>query len=165
MKYFVSIFLSLILSNSVLAASLTEEAVSRGVNPNCITHLNNIEKSFGLNGLNVTFAKPEETKTHPSLHTSTKHFNNGATIFSSTLFPNGESCDVSIVLSTIINNQSCDDITQSRIAADATLKVTKYAEGTYTHIYPESNAYQLVLVATGEQSCVMTESRMMWLGN
>ena len=167
MKYFVSIFFSLfftILSNTVSAASLTDEATSRGINPDCITHLNTIEKSLGLSGLNLTFANPEETTTHPSLHSSTTHFNNGASIFSATLLPNLESCDVSIVLSTFVNNQSCEEVTQTRVATDETLKVERYADGVYTHIYPESNAYQLVLVSTGEQSCAMTESRMMWLG-
>jgi len=168
MKYFAllfSLFVLVILNNTASAASLTDEAVSRGLNQECITHLSRIEQSLGLNGLNLTFANPEETTTRPSLHSSTSHFNNGSRIFSATLSPNATSCDVSLVLSTFINNQSCDEVAQARVSADATLKVAKYAEGTYTHIYPESNAYQLVLVATGGQSCSMTESRMMWLGD
>jgi len=167
MKYFAS-FLTLsfvLLCNTSSAATLTDEAISRGINQNCIIQLNSIEQSLGLNGLNLTFANPEETTTHPSLHSSTMYFNNGASIFSATLSPNENACDVSLVLSTFINNQSCDEVAQTRVAADATLKVAKYAKGTYTHIYPESNTYQLVLVATGEQSCSITETRMIWLGD
>jgi len=156
-----------LITNAVYSGGLTKEAELRGVNSTCIGYLKQIEEPLNLSGLNLTFANPnpEEIKTRPSLHSSTSHFNNGVSIFSATLSPNATSCDVSLVLSTFINNQSCDEVVQARVAADATLKVAKYAEGTYTHIYPESNAYQLVLVATGKQSCSMTESRMMWLGD
>ena len=65
---------------------------------------------------------------------------------------------------TFINNQSCDEIIQARLNEDSSLIINQYVDGSYTHITPESNEYQLILVSTGDNSCTMTESQMMWPG-
>jgi hypothetical protein len=65
---------------------------------------------------------------------------------------------------TVINNQSCNDIAQARLDEDSTINIKTYAEGSYIHLYPESNKYQLILVPTGDFSCAMAESQMLWPG-
>ena len=153
-----------LITNIVVASTLTNDAIERGINSTCASYLGQLEESFDLDGLNITFAHPSDPSLYPSLHLSTKKYNNGNSVFSATLSPDGEYCYISTVIVTEINTQNCNDITMLKIAEDSTLKTTIYAEGDYSVITPEDNSYQLVLISNGEQSCTMTESRMMWPG-
>ena len=150
------------MSGSVNAGSLAEEAKNRAVNPVCQSHLEEIEESYNLNGLNLTFFHNDNPSAHPSFHTSTEKYENGTSFFASTLSPDGEKCYISIVKTTIVNNQSCPAILKARLDNDATLVATSYGEGNYVHLYPESGAYQMLLVGIGEDVCAITETRMMW---
>ena len=160
------IFLTLggLIANIVIANTLSSEAQERGISATCSSYLGQLEESYDLNGLNITFAHPSDPYLYPSLHTSGKKYNNGSSVFSATLTPDGEYCYLSTVVVTSVNSQSCNDITMQKIAEDSTLKTTVYAEGDYSIITPEDNSYQLILISNGEQSCTMTESRMMWPG-
>ena len=156
--------LGCLMVNIVIAATLSSDAQERGINSTCSSYLGQIEESYDLNGLNITFAHPSDPSMYPSLHVSNKKYNNGSSVFSATLMPDGEYCYLSTVVVTSVNSQSCNDITMLKIAEDSTLKTTVYAEGYYSIITPEDNAYQLILINNGEQSCTMVESRMMWPG-
>ena len=160
------IFLTLggLIANIVIAASLSSEAQERGISATCSSYLGQLEESYDLNGLNITFAHPSDPSLYPSLHVSSKKYNNGTSIFSATLSPDGEFCYVSTVHVTQVNTQNCNDITMLKVAEDPTLNVTIYADGDYSIITPENNIYQLILVDNGENSCTLTESRMMWPG-
>ena len=153
-----------LIANIVIAASLSSEAQERGISATCSSYLGQLEESYDLNGLNITFAHPSDPSLYPSLHVSSKKYNNGTSIFSATLSPDGEFCYVSTVHVTQINNQNCNDITMLKVAEDPTVNVTIYADGDYSIITPENNIYQLILVNNGENSCTLTESRMMWPG-
>jgi len=153
-----------LITNIVIASALTNDALERGINSTCASYLGQLEESFDLNGLNITFAHPSDPSLYPSLHLSTKKYNNGNSVFSATLSPDGEYCYISTVIVTEINTQNCNDITMLKIAEDSTLKTTIYSEGDYSIITPEDDSYQLILISNGEQSCTMTESRMMWPG-
>ena len=153
-----------LIANIVIAESLSNEAQSRGINSVCSSYIDQLSESYDLNGLNVTFAHPSDPSVYPSLHLSSKKYNNGTSIFSATLSPDGEFCYVSTVHVTQINNQNCNDITMLKVAEDPTVNVTIYADGDYSIITPESKIYQLILVNNGENSCTLTESRMMWPG-
>ena len=153
-----------LIANTVIAESLSSDAQERGINSTCISYLSQIEESYDLNGLNITFAHPSDPSLYPSLHVSSKKYNNGTSIFSATLSPDGEFCYVSTVHVTQVNTQNCNDITMLKVAEDPTLNVTIYADGDYSIITPENNIYQLILVNNGENSCTLTESRMMWPG-
>ena len=167
MEYYLKLLLITIftlITNIVIASSLTNEALERGINSTCASYLGQLEETFDLNGLNITFAHLSDPSLYPSLHLSAKKYNNGNSVFSATLSPDGEYCYLSTVVVTSINSQNCNDITMLRIAEDSTLKTTIYAEGDYSIITPEDNSYQIILISNGEQSCTMTESRMMWPG-
>ena len=153
-----------LIANIAIAVTLTNDAIERGINSTCASYLGQLEESFDLNGLNITFAHPSDPSLYPSLHLSTKKYNNGNSVFSATLSPDGEYCYISTVIVTEISTQNCNDITMLKIAEDSTLKTTIYAEGDYSIITPEDGSYQLILISNGEQSCTMTESRMMWPG-
>ena len=153
-----------LITNIVIASTLTNDAIERGINSTCASYLGQLEESFDLNGLNITFAHPSDPSLYPSLHLSSKKYNNGNSVFSATLSPDGEYCYISTVIVTEINTQNCNDITMLKIAEDSTLKTTIYSEGDYSIITPEDDSYQLILISNGEQSCTMTESRMMWPG-
>ncbi len=153
-----------LITNIVLAASLSSDAQERGINLTCLSYLGQIGESYDLNGLNITFAHPDEPSLYPSLHLSSKKYNNGSSVFSATLSPDGEYCYVSTVNVTEINTQNCNDITMLKVAEDSTLNVTIYADGDYSIINPEDKSYQLILINNGEYSCTMTESRMFWPG-
>ena len=153
-----------LITNMVIASTLTNDALERGINPTCASYLGQLEESFDLNGLNITSAHPIDPSLYPSLHLSSKKYNNGSSVFSANLSPDGEYCYLSTVVVTSVNSQSCNDITMLKIAEDSTLKTTIYAEGDYSIITPEDNNYQIILISNGEQSCIMTESRMMWPG-
>ena len=165
-RYFKILLITIftLITNIVIASALTNDALERGINATCASYLGQLEESFDLNGLNITFAHPSDPSLFTSLHLSTKKYNNGNSVFSATLSPDGEYCYISTVIVTEINTQNCNDITMLKIAEDSTLKTTIYAEGDYSIITPEDDSYQLILISNGEQSCTMTESRMMWPG-
>ena len=153
-----------LIANTVIAASLSSDAQERGINSTCLSYLSQIEESYDLNGLNITFAHPSDPSLYTSLHVSNKKYNNGSSVFSATLSPDGEYCYVSTVNVTEVNTQNCNDITMLKVAEDSTLNVTIYADGDYSSITPQDDSYQLILISAGDQSCTMVESRMMWPG-
>ncbi len=156
--------LGILITNIVIADTLTNEARERGINSTCVNYLGQIEESFDLNGLNLTFAHPSDPSLYPSLHLSNKKYNNGSSVFSASLSPDGEYCYVSTVNVTEVNTQNCNDITMLKVGEDSTLKVKIYADGDFSIMTPEDNSYQIILIDNGEQSCTMVESRMMWPG-
>ncbi len=166
MKNFVFYFCisCLFISINTSAGSLSEEAQSRGINSTCHTYLSQLENSYDLNGLNITFAHPDNPSIHPSLHTSAQKFNNGSSFFATTLSPDNEYCYVSAIKLSVIKNQSCNEIVEVRLNEDPTLQINQYGDGSYVHIVPSSNQYQTILVSTGETSCTLTESQMLWPG-
>ena len=153
-----------LIANIVIAATLSSEAQERGISATCSSYLGQLEESYDLNGLNITFAHLSDPSIYPSLHMSNKKYNNGSSVFSATLSPDGEFCYVSTVHVTQVNTQNCNDITMLKVAEDPTVNVTIYADGDYSIITPENNSYQLMLINNGENSCTLTESRMMWPG-
>jgi len=167
MKIFIRILLLitfLIASYNSFASSLAEDAQDRGINKTCNEYLSQIEKSYGITGLNVTFAHPSNPSLLPSLHISSQKFNNGSSSFSVTLMPDDEYCYISTVTVTAINNQSCEEITKIKIDSGHDLNVSVYADGNYTILTPSDGSFQAILTDSGENSCSMTETRMMWPG-
>ena len=67
-------------------------------------------------------------------------------------------------MTTAINNQSCSEIAQIKVSNDENLKASNFAEGNFIILTPKDNAYQTILTSSGEYSCTITESRMMWPG-
>ena len=114
------IFLTLggLIANIVIAASLSSEAQERGISATCSSYLGQLEESYDLNGLNITFAHPSDPSIYPSLHVSNKKYNNGSSVFSAILSPDGEFCYVSTVNVTQVNTQNCNDITMLKVAED-----------------------------------------------
>ena len=167
MKQFINkiiLIVFLFLSINAYASSLSDDAVERGINQTCSSYLNQVEQSYNLNGLNITFAHPENPALLPSLHMSSQKYNNGSSTFSATLTPDGEYCYISTVLVTSVNNQTCSEISQLKLEANPELQVSKYAEGDFILISPPKNTYQIVLTTQGETGCAMTETRMEWPG-
>jgi hypothetical protein len=160
----ISVILILLFSADSFASSLVENAQNRGINETCSNYLEQIESSYGLSGLNITFAHPENPSILPSLHISSQKFNNGSSSFSVTLIPDDEYCYLSSVLVTAINNQSCSEITQIKSENDENLKVSIYADGNYTILTPSDGSFQAILTSSGDNSCTMAETRMMWPG-
>ena len=144
-------------------SNLSDDAIVRGVNETCSSYLSQIEKSYNLNGLNITFAHPDIPSELPSLHVSSQKYNNGTSSFTATLIPDGEYCFLSTILVTAINNQSCSEIAQLK-AEKEKLELSNYADGGFIILTPEDNSYQTILTSASEHSCTMTESRMMWPG-
>ena len=165
-RYFKILLITIftLITNIVVASTLTIDAIERGINSTCTSSLGQLEETFDLNGLNITFAHLSDPSLYTSLHLSTKKYNNGNSVFSATLSPDGEYCYLSTVVVTSVNSQSCNDIAMLKIAEDSTLKVSFYSDKDYSIITPEDNSYQLILISNGEQSCTMAESRMMWPG-
>ena len=165
-RYFKILLITIftLITNIVVASTLTNDAIERGINSTCASYLGQLEESFDLNGLNITFAHLSDPSLYPSLHLSTKKYNNGNSVFSANLSPDGEYCYVSMVNVTQVNTQNCNDITMLKVAEDSTLNVTIYADGDYSSIAPQDDSYQLILISAGDQSCTMVESRMMWPG-
>ena len=153
-----------LITNIVIASALTNDALERGINSTCASYLGQLEESYDLNGLNITFAHLSDPSLYPSLHLSSRKYNNGSSVFSANLSPDGEYCYVSMVNVTQVNTQNCNDITMLKVAEDSTLNVTIYADGDYSTITPQDDSYQLILISAGDQSCTMVESRMMWPG-
>ena len=110
--YFLKTFTLLILlfSLGAIGSNLSDDAKNRGINEVCQSYLSQIEKSFNLNGLNITFAHPKNPSLLPSLHVSSQIYNNGSSSFSATLMPDDDYCYLSTVMVTFINNQSCTEI-------------------------------------------------------
>ena len=154
----------LIAPYSSFASSLAIDAQDRGINKTCNEYLSQIEKSYGISGLNVTFAHPSNPSLLPSLHISSQKFNNGSSSFSATLMPDEEYCYISTVMVTAINNQACEEITKIKIDSGQDLNVSVYADGNYTILTPPDGSFQAILTKSGENSCSMTETRMMWPG-
>ena len=159
-----SIISILLFSSQSFSSSLAEDAQDRGINETCNEYLSQIENSYGINGLNITFAHPKNPSSLPSLHVSSQKYNNGSSSFSATLMPDGEYCYLSTIQVTAINNQSCSEIAQIKVENDQNLQVSVYAEGNYTILTPSDGSFQAILTKSGENSCTMTESRMMWPG-
>ena len=165
-SYFKNIFALTILLTSInsFASSLADDARDREINETCSTYLSQIEESYGLNGLNITFAHPKSPSIYPSLHISSQKYNNGSSSFSATLTPDEEYCYLSTVMITAVNNQSCPEIAQIKIDNEENLQATSYADGGFTILTPADNTYQIILTTSGENSCTITETRMMWPG-
>ena len=160
----ITIALLLLLSINLYAASLSDDAIERGINETCISYLNQIEKSYNLSGLKITFAHPENPALLPSLHISSQKYNNGSSTFSATLTPDQEYCYISTVLVTSVNNQTCSEISLLKLKTDPELIVSTYADGDFTVITPNNNTYQIILTTQGQTGCTMTETRMAWPG-
>ena len=154
----------LLLSMNAYASSLSDDAIERGINQTCSSYLNQVEQSYNLNGLNITFAHPANPELLPSLHISSQKYNNGSSTFSATLTPDEEYCHISTVLVTSVNNQTCTEISQLKLEVDPELQVSSYADGDFTIITPKDNNYQIILTTLGETGCTMTETRMLWPG-
>ena len=154
----------LLLSINVYALSLTDDAIERGISETCTSYLNQVEKSYNLRGLNITFAHPENPSSLPSLHISSQKYNNGSSTFSATLTPDGEYCYISTVLVTSVNNQTCSEISQLKLEINPELQSSSYADGDFAIIIPKNNTYQIILTSQGETGCAMTETRMLWPG-
>ena len=155
---------TLALTSSLNADTLSEDAAKRGINETCGLYLNQIETTYGVNGLNITFANPDNPSLLPSLHISSQKYNNGSTTFAATLSPDNEFCYVSTVVITAIHNQTCNEITDLKLLENPKLQLSSYSEGDYTLITPIDNSYQIILTASGDKSCTMTETRMLWPG-
>ena len=168
MKHYFQISLlaiaSTLIANMVFANTLSSEAQDRGINSTCSSYLSQLEGIYDLDGLNLTFAYPGEPSLYPSLHSSTKKYNNGATIFSATLSPYDEYCYLSTVSVTIVNDESCNELSILKTEENPALEIKVFADGDYILMSPENESYQLILVTTGQNSCAMTEARMIWPG-
>jgi len=160
----IAILLLLSISINAYALSLTDDAIERGVNETCTSYLSQIEKSYNLNGLNITFAHPEGPAVLPSLHISSQKYNNGSSTFAATLTPDEEYCYISTVVVTSVNNQTCSEISQLKLEVNPDLQTSSYADGDFTIITPKDNTYQIILTTQGETGCTMTETRMLWPG-
>ena len=155
---------SAFINNMVFANTLSSEAQDRGINSTCSSYLSQLEEIYDLDGLNLTFAHPNDPSLYPSLHSSSKKYNNGATIFSATLSPYDEYCYLSTVSVTIVNDESCNELSILKTEENPALEIKVFADGDYILMSPENESYQLILVTTGQNSCAMTEARMIWPG-
>ena len=154
----------LLLSINALALSLSDDAIERGISETCSSYLDQIEQSYNLNGLNITFAHPENPALLPSLHISSQKYNNGSSTFSATLTPDEDYCYISTVLVTSVNSQTCSEISQLKLEINPELQFSSYADGDFTIITPKDNTYQIILTTQGETGCTMSETRMLWPG-
>ena len=161
-KIIVVVFL--FLSINAYSLSLSDDAIERGISETCSSYLSQIEKSYNLNGLNITFAHPNNPALLPSLHISSQKYNNGSSTFVATLTPDEDYCYLSTALITSINNQTCSEISQLKLEVNPELQVSSYAEGDFTIITPKDKTYQLILTTQGDTGCTMTETRMLWPG-
>ena len=160
----ISLFTFLFISCNSFASNLAEEAKNRGINQKCYNYLSQIETSYQLSGLNITFAHPESPSNYPSLHISTQKYNNGSSSFSATLTPDGDYCYLSTIMITTINNQSCSEVSKIKTSSDENLQASSYAEGNYIILTPQDNTFQTILTSSGDYGCTITETRMMWPG-
>ena len=156
--------LGALITNIAISETLAIDAQERGINSTCASYLGQIEESYSLNGLNITFAHLSDPSLLPSLHISTKNYNNGSSTFSATLSPDGDYCYLSTVIVTSVNNQNCAEIASLKKEESPSLNETTYADGAFTILTPPDNKYQLILTTSGENGCMMTETRMLWPG-
>jgi hypothetical protein len=156
--------LGALITNIAISETLAIDAQERGINSTCVSYLSQIEESYSLNGLNITFAHLSDPSLLPSLHISTKNYNNGSSTFSATLSPDGDYCYLSTVIVTSVNNQNCEEITLLKKEESPSLNDATYADGAFTILTPPDNKYQLILTTSGENGCTMTEARMLWPG-
>jgi len=163
-KHILILFFTSLFPFSSVASSLFDEAINRNINETCLNYLNEIETSFNLKGINITYAHPVNPSQMPSLHLSSQKFNNGSSSFATTLSPYGENCFLSTVMVTVINDRTCEGLTQEKTKLDNTLQVSKFAENSFILITPIDNSYQLLLTSFDKNGCSITESRMMWPG-
>jgi|TARA_B110000211_G_scaffold197758_1_gene227419 hypothetical protein len=154
----------LLFSINVYALSLSDDAIERGISETCVSYLNQVETSYNLSGLNITFAHPENPALLPSLHISSQKYNNGSSTFSATLTPDEEYCYISTVLVTSVKNQTCSEISLLKLGINPELQTSSYADGDFTIITPKDNTYQIILTTQGETGCTMSETRMLWPG-
>ena len=161
-KIIVIVFL--LFSINVCALSLSDDAIERGISETCTSYLNQVEKSYSLSGLNITFAHPDDPSLLPSLHISSQKYNNGSSTFSATLIPDKDYCYISTVLVTSVSNQTCNEISLLKLEINSELQASIYADGDFTIITPKDNTYQIILTSQGETGCAMTETRMLWPG-
>ena len=163
--HFIKLIIILLLTYSLQthASSLAEDAKDRGINKTCYEYLDQVEKAYRLNGLNLTYAHPDAPSKFSSLHITSQKYNNGASSFASTLIPDEEYCYISTVLVTSINNQSCSNIATIK-AENENLQLSRYADGDFIILTPGDNSYQIIMTSAGENACTMTETRMMWPG-
>ena len=157
---FLSLFM-LFCSLYANGSNLSDDARDRGINETCSSYLSQIEKSYNLNGLNITFAHPENPSIFPSLHISSQKYNNGASSFTATATPDGKNCYISTIMLTSINNQSCSEVAKIKTQSED-LQLSSYSDGEYIILTPSDNSYQTILTSSGDQSCTITEARMMW---
>ena len=165
-KYFNKkiLIILVLLSTNINALTLSEDGVERGISETCSAYLSQIEKSYNLNGLNITFANPSNPALLPSLHVSSQKYNNGSSTFSATLTPDEDYCYISTVIVTSVNNQTCNEISQLKQEVNPDLQISSYADGDFTIITPKDNTYQIILTTQGETGCTMSETRMLWPG-
>ena len=147
----------------VNASNLSDDAKNRGINETCYKYLSKIEKSYNLNGLDITFAHPENPSILPSLHISSQKYNNGASSFTATATPDGKNCYISTIMITSNNNQSCTEVAKIKTQSED-LQLSSYSDGEYIILTPSNNSYQTILTSSDDQSCTITEARMMWPG-
>ena len=159
MKKLLLTIIILIFSGFVYAGSLADEAKSKGINEVCQTHLEEIDSVYNLNGLNLTFYSDNEPSLHPSLHTSTKKYKDGASFFSASLSPDGDKCYISIINTAVSSNKTCSIIVDARLQKTPSLKVISYSD--YLFVYSESNSDQSLFVDIGKEACAITDIRMM----
>ena len=159
---FLSLFM-LFCSLYANGSNLSDDARDRGINETCSSYLSQIEKSYNLNGLNITFAHPENPSIFPSLHISSQKYNNGASSFTATATPDGKNCYISTIMLTSINNQSCSEVAKIKTQSED-LQLSSYSNGDYIILTPSDNSYQTILTSSSDQSCTITEARMMWPG-
>ena len=155
--------LILFCSLHVNGSNLSNDAKDRGINETCYSYLSQIEESYNLNGLNITFAHPNTPSILPSLHISSQKYNNGSSSFSATLTPDGEYCYISSIMITSINNQSCSKIAEMKVENE-NLQLSSYGDDSYIILTPIDGSYQTILTSSNENNCTMTEARMMWPG-
>jgi len=163
-KLKIVLLIALLFSISTHAESLFEAAKNRGINETCALYLSQIENTYNLQGLNMTFAHPENPSLFPSLHITSQKYNNGTTTFSATLNPNKDFCYLSTIHITSVNNQSCQEVSKLKVEANPNLQVNNYADGNYTIITPLDRSYQIILTILGEKGCTINETRMIWPG-
>jgi len=156
--------LFLLFSINIYALSLSDDAIERGISETCTSYLSQVEKSYNLSGINITFAHPENPALLPSLHISSQKYNNGSSTFSATLTPDEEYCYISTIIVTSVNNQTCSEISLLKLETNPELQTSSYADGNFTIITPKDNTYQIILTTQGETGCAITETRMLWPG-
>ena len=136
-----SLLISIFYSNPIYADTLFEGASKRGINETCALYLSQVENTYNLQGLNITFAHPDSPSLFPTLHISTQKFNNGASTFSATLIPDQDFCYLSTVFITAVNDQTCEDISKLKTDQNPNLQVSEFlqTEDLATLLFPDKS--------------------------